>query len=212
MTRLFISTSFILFTFCLYGQINYSIGIGPQYNFGKIGKNGQYRNESNFTYFGKGEIYYSNKKMTYHLGVQWNQTEWNQINTNPNINFTSDLQFRTNYFNINPSIGFKPLKSLELNAGSYFGFNLEDSIYDELPCSWINASSLLTGTNQNDFGLSFGLCTYFSQNLSVELNYNLGFRNISDLQFPDIDGSIISDKDLKNRRLQLSFNYHLNDF
>ena len=183
MKNLITSIFLILLSFSLFSQINYSVGMGPQYNFGAINTELQIENEANFTFFGKGEIYYSCKKMRYNLSAQWNRTEWNQ--KEPNSSIRDDFRFSTDYLNITPSIGLKPVKYLEINAGGYLGFNIQEAIFNESSNTWqrISGFNLI---DFYDFGVSFGLNTYFAQNFSVELKYNIGSVSYTHLTLPTI--------------------------
>ncbi len=212
MKILIISTTLILFTFCLYGQMNFSVGLGPQYNFGTISPKDEIENSYNFTYFGKGKVYYSANKMAYHFSAQWNRTEWNYrtLGIVSGINY---FQYRTDYLNLNPSIELKPISFLGMNAGGYFGFGIAEATYEQASERWINASGFKVNS-PIDYGLSFGINGYFAQKISIELMYNLGLKNLredSDITFTDDDGNAINTNS-KNRTIQLSFNYHFNEF
>ncbi len=214
MKSLIISTTLILFTFCLYGQINYSVGMGPQYNLGIIEPAQQFENANNFSYFGKGELYYTKNKMTFHLAAQWNRTKFIQNFISPGSGRIDEFQFRTDYLNLSPSVGFKPIKFVGINAGGYFGFNIADATFENITETWINASTFNV-TSQIDYGLLFGINGYIAQNISLELKYNFGFKNLKDgsaVQFTDNDGNLITNYSIKNRTIQLSFNFHFNDF
>ena len=214
MKSLIISTILTFFTFCLFGQINYSVGMGPQYNFAKYGSQEQIGGENNFTYFGEGELYYTKNKMTFHFAAQWNRVKFIQNFLNPGNGRIDKFQFRTDYLSVNPAIGLKPIKFIGINAGGYFGFNLADATFENNTESWINASGFNV-TSKSDYGLSIGINGYFAQNISLELKYNLGLKDVregSDLQFTDMDGNLLSNYSLKNRTFQLSFNYHFNEF
>jgi len=214
MKNLITSIFLILLSFSLSSQINYSVGIGPQYNFGKITAEQLYENDGNFSFFGKGEVYFSKNKMNYRLSAQFNQTRWAQKIQNSNSGFRNDFSFMTFYLNINPTIEFKPIKQIGVLSGVYGGFNLQEFMYVQTSDTWIRASGFNI-TNLYDFGLSLGINAYLFQNYSIELKTNLGLNNIrkgSDLSFTDNDGNIINNTSLKNQNIQLSFNYHFYDF
>lgn len=214
MKNLIISIICTLFTLCLYGQFNYSVGMGPQYNFSKIGSEEFFENKNNFTYFGKGEIYYNKSKMTFHFSAQWNRTKFIQKSIGLGSGRIEELKIRTDYISFNPNIGFKPNRFIEVNAGGFFALNMADASFEPISNSWVTASSSFNLTSPTDYGLTFGINGYIAQNISIELKHRLGIKNLRDdsIQFTDNDGNLIGGNSLKNRNLQLSFNYHFNDF
>ena len=201
-------TFLVLFTlksFCLFGQFNFSVGMGPMLNFGTIDNRFQEKNIPTVSPFAGGEVSYSKTNLKYNLGIQWNQT---MRNLKPNYSSTAESsKNRITYIMINPSIEYKAKKTIGLRLGGYGAIKTNYEFFKEDSGGWQKPSLGISVFKKYDFGLSGGIGFYLNESISINLQYLHGIKDVYEFKHNGNDNSIISEWIMKNRSLQLSGAY-----
>jgi len=209
MKNLTTSSFLFLLSFSLFGQINYSLGMGSMVSFGNLDREIRGMSKPAFSYFVNGQVSYSKSILKYNLGLEWNQTILKQ-EFYKNIGITSILNSYStniNYLLLNPSIEIKPIKSLGINFGLYEALKIGETFLIEETI--VNSSSEIITTKKTDFGLTTGFSIYFNNRITFSLRYLQGLNNISNTETLEIGRNSINIFSMKNQSLQLGGSYIL---
>jgi Outer membrane protein beta-barrel domain len=108
-----------------------------------------------------------------------------------------------NYINIPILLGFKPIDKLVVNFGPEIGFlTAAKSKFDN---STVDLKEIY---QKVDIGLDLGAAYNLSKQLSIDVRYNYGFKDLIKATFEDVNGNFIEQKKIgSNRVLQIGLFY-----
>lgn len=206
---LLIIGGFLLPSF-LFGQFNYSVGIGFNNNHGVPTESGVQSVWSKYSYSFGGGINYKYQKFRFGFDLTLNRINWNFTPVGINIGLGSGnnpINLRTDYLISNPKIDFRISKNLYFGVGGLFMLNSREYDFDSVNDRWQLSSNSLSSCY--DLGFSINTEYIFSNRFGLLLSYNHGFIDVLSVTYIDFDGFVFDILDLKNRLLKLEFRYYL---
>jgi hypothetical protein len=118
----------------------------------------------------------------------------------------SATKTRLDYFEIVPFAEYKPVKAIGVILGVNFGYLTEALV--KLEDKWVKPD--FDFYEKWDVGALVGV-RYYLKNMYAGLSYNRGIMPVSEIQFTDEQGELLSKAKQFNKSLQLSvgYNFHL---
>lgn len=118
----------------------------------------------------------------------------------------TELKYRRLYWDLMPIVIYKPLKSLKLSIGGYYGTLLRDE-YQGVEGSYVDISHLHI-TKDRDRGMLASI-QYSYGKIGLRILYKHGTKNIDDRFIHSINGVSIGDVAHKTRELQVGVVYQI---
>ncbi len=199
---------FTLFTFSLFGQLQYAAELGPVLNFHKKGDRTSVAPFSYYANFGVKRPY---GIINFTADAEWSISNW-KVDNLAIDDFFSGYYVQTDYLKIIPGIELKLGKYFSASAGTYLGVKMNEVLKDDLFffSGFSAAEEIKTNSTQLfDFGIRYGWKIHFSKKVALTMDFIRGSYNILKKSPSSFNGS---QQILKNRNFQMGIEFNLSEY